>query len=411
LTRKDFSTSGMLGANFRIALEALWSNRVRSFLTTLGIFIGVAAVIGALTITQGVSEQITGTISSMGTNIITIAPGAASNRGAIGSGGSTQSLTTSDVAAVKKISYVTDVSPVVSVNAQVVYSNENWNTTIRGVDTNYQTIENWTVIQGMWFSESDATGSKPVAVIGQTVVEKLFGSGDNPVGKTIRVRDQLFKVVGVLEEKGSGMNSDDVIFIPSSTALNRLKNSTYVDQIIVQVSSSDLLDSVQSDISTTLRQRHHLQTGASDDFNMMNSSELLKTASQFTSTLTILLVGVAAISLTVGGIGIMNIMLVSVTERTREIGIRVSIGAQRSDIRNQFLIESLALSLLGGIIGLLMGLLIGWGVTSLAGLPFVISAASLITPFAVSGSIGVVFGLYPAVRASKLDPIVALRSV
>jgi putative ABC transport system permease protein len=412
LSAKDFKAGGMLGSNFSIALEALWANRVRSFLTTLGIFIGVAAVIAALTLTQGVSASINNTIAGLGTNVITIAPGAATNRGAIGGGGSSaQTLTMSDATAMKKVDGVTDVSPVISVSGvQVVYSNQNWNTRIQGVDTSYQTIENWNISQGMWFSDTDEVGAKPVAVIGQTVVDNLFGtSGVNPVGQTIRVRDQLFKVIGVLEAKGN--NSDDVIMIPSTTALDRLKNSIYVDQIIVQVTSSDDIDPAQQEITSLLRQRHHLQTGAANDFNLTNSSQLLQTASQFTTLLTALLVGVAAISLTVGGIGIMNIMLVSVTERTREIGIRMSIGARRQDIRNQFLIESLALSLLGGIIGLIIGLLIGGGVTHLVSIPFVVSATSLILPFAVSGTIGVVFGLYPAVRASNLDPIVALRSV
>jgi putative ABC transport system permease protein len=409
LTLKDFSAGGMLGSNFRIALEALWSNRVRSFLTTLGIFIGVAAVIAALTLTQGVSAAINNQIAGLGTNVINIIPGASNSRGAFG-GGSGQSLTSSDVTALKKVDYVTNISPVISVSAQVVYANQNWNTRIQGVSVNYQSIQNWNVAQGMWFSDNDEVGAKPVAIIGQTVVDNLFGAtGDDPIGKTIRVRDQLFRVIGVLEAKGS--NSDDVIFVPSSTALNRLKNSIYVDQIIVQVSSTDTIDPAQQEITTLLRDRHHLLKGTVNDFSLFNSQQLLQTAGQFTSMLTILLVGVAAISLTVGGIGIMNIMLVSVTERTREIGIRMSIGAQRKDIRNQFLIESLALSLLGGTIGLIIGLLIGWGVTSLATLPFIVSASSLIMPFAVSGSIGVIFGLYPAVRASKLDPIVALRSV
>lgn len=409
LTRKDFKSGGMFGSNLRIALEALWSNRVRSFLTTLGIFIGVAAVIAALTLTQGVSAAINDQIAGLGTNVINVLPGASKSRGAF-SGGSAQTLTMSDVTAIKKVAYVTSISPIISTSAQVVYGNQNWDTQVQGVSTSYQTIQNWNVTQGMWFSDTDEVGAKPVAVIGQTVVDNLFAtSGDDPIGKTIRIRDQLFKVVGVLEAKGSGQ--DDVIFIPSSTALNRLKNSIYVDRIVVQVGSADAIDPAQQEISALLRQRHHLQTGVANDFSFFNSQQLLQTASQFTTMLTILLVGVAAISLTVGGIGIMNIMLVSVTERTREIGIRMSIGAQRSDIRNQFLIESLTLSLLGGIIGLIIGLLIGLGVTHLANLPFIVSASSIIMPFAVSGTIGVVFGLYPAVRASKLDPIVALRSV
>ncbi|GHP00460.1 multidrug ABC transporter substrate-binding protein [Reticulibacter mediterranei] len=405
----------MFGPNFRIALEALWSNRVRSFLTTLGIFIGIAAVIAALTLTQGVSAQINSSIMGLGTNVITAAPGAARTRGAIGGGSSsggssTPSLTLSDVAAIKKVTYVTDVSPVISVSAQVVYSNQNWNTKIEGVDSSYQTIEGWNIAQGMWFSESDEAGAKPVAILGQTVVDNLFAtSGVDPIGQTIRIRDQLFKVVGVLEAKGSG--NDDIIMVPSTTALNRLKTSIYVDQIIIQVSSSDVINLAQQEIDELLRQQHHLQTGAADDFNLTNSSQLLQTANQFTTILTALFVGVAAISLTVGGIGIMNIMLVSVTERTREIGIRMSIGARRQDIRNQFLIESLTLSVLGGMIGLLIGLLIGAGVTYLVGIPFVVSTFSIIIPFAVSGTIGMVFGIYPAVRASKLDPIVALRSV
>ncbi|HYX51765.1 MAG TPA: FtsX-like permease family protein [Ktedonobacteraceae bacterium] len=249
------------------------------------------------------------------------------------------------------------------------------------------------------------------SLLGQTVYHNLFDtSGDDPIGRTIRVRDQLFRVIGVLQAKGGSFNQDDIVFVPFTAALTRLKNTTYVDQIQVQVDTADNVSQVQLDLNTLLERRHHIPNGSPDDFQTISSSQLLQTAQQFTQTLTFLLVGIAAISLTVGGIGIMNIMIVSVTERTREIGIRMSIGARRSDIRNQFLIEALVLSLGGGVIGMALGLLLGFAITHAFGLPFVITTSSILMPFMVSASIGIIFGLYPAVRASRLDPIVALRT-
>ncbi len=408
---RSFRRGNMIGANFTIAMEALWANKLRSLLTSLGIFIGVAAVIAALTLTQGVGSFINGNISSLGTNVITVSPGSSNTRGAFGGSGTTQSLTPADAAALTKIRHVTGVSPIISVNAQVVYGNQNWNTRIQGVNTSYQAIGGWDIAEGTWFSSTDDRAGRAVALLGQTVAHSLFdASGTDPVGQTIRVRDQLYRVIGVLAAKGGSFNQDDVVFIPFTTSLTRLKNSTYVDQIEVQIDDASNVNQVQTDLTTLIERLHRIPSGSPDDFRAISSSQLLQTAQQFSQTLTFLLVGIAAISLTVGGIGIMNIMIVSVTERTREIGIRMSIGARRADIRNQFLIEALVLSLIGGIIGMLIGFLLGFLITKLTGLPFVISLTSVLLPFLVSAAIGVTFGLYPAVRASRLDPIVALRT-
>ncbi len=413
LRGRGFRRGMMLGANFGSALEALWANRMRSLLTALGIFIGVAAVITAFTLTQGASAAINDRITGLGTNLIIIFPGEASRNGAFGAGGTTQSLTGPDALALEKISHVAGISPIITVTDQVIYGNQNWNTRVQGVNTNFQTIQNWQMAEGSWFSTSDQLGGAPVALLGQTVMHNLFdASGTDPIHRTIRIGAQLFRVAGVLQSKGNAgaSDQDDVIFVPFTTALTRLKNSIYVDQIQVQVDDPNNIDQVQQQITAILERRHRITNGAPDDFRLLNSNELLQTAQQFTQTLTVLLVGIASISLTVGGIGIMNIMIVSVTERIREIGIRMSVGARRGDIRNQFLIEALTLSLVGGMIGMILGLLLGFGVTHAFGLPFVVSVTSILMPFIVSATIGVVFGLYPAVRASRLDPIVALRS-
>jgi putative ABC transport system permease protein len=284
---------------------------------------------------------------------------------------------------------------------------------VQGVYPNYQSIQSWQMARGTWYSTDDETAAQPVAVIGQTIVDNLFATtGTNPIGQTIRINGQLFRVVGQLQSKGAQgfTNPDDVIFVPYSTALSRLKNSTYIDQIQVQVDNANNVNQVQLIVTALLEKRHHITAGVADDFRVRNSNQLVQTAQQQSTVLGALLVGIAAISLSVGGIGIMNIMLVSVTERTREIGIRMAIGARQRDIRNQFLIEALTLSSLGGIIGITLGILGGFALVSAFHLPFVPSIPAVLLAFGVSAAVGVVFGLYPAVRASKLDPIVALRT-
>jgi len=430
LKRHDFDQEGKLGSNVSIALHALGANRLRSLLTTLGIVIGVASVVSMVALIQGFSANITDTIASLGTNMIIIAPGTSNNIANSGlskngkisvssrvtsvlpSAETTLSLTPADATAVAGIADVTAVSPVLSDNAEVIYGNQNWNTRIAGVDPSLMQIQDWTIAQGSWFSTTDNRGARSVAVLGQTAYLQLFAaSGDDPIGKTIRIRNQLYSVIGVLQAKGGAPSTDDVVYVPFTTALARLKNNGYVDQILMRVDDSNNIDTVQQSITSLLEQRHHISKGTPDDFNLTSSKQLLQTFDQIFALATAMYVSIASISLTVGGIGIMNIMIVSVTERTREIGIRLSLGAQRQDIRNQFLIEAVTLSLIGGVIGLLLGLLMGLGLTNAFAIPLVVTPTSLLIPFAVSGGVGVLFGAYPAIRAARLDPIEALRSL
>lgn len=472
------------------ALEALQANRLRSFLTILGVIIGVAAVIAVVTLAQGVSQSISQRLAGLGTNLITISPGTATTTGARSAVGSAQTLTLDDAQALTQIAHVVNMSPLILTSGQVVYGNQNWNTTARGVYPVYQTMQNWQIAEGSWFSdEAEQTGA-PVAVLGQTVVQNLFSASTiDPIGQTIRINSQLFRVVGTLQAKGSqGLsNTDDVIFVPFSAANERLKPSPlYVDQIQVQVDDVNNIAQVQQNITTLLRARHHLRgsaptqgqqgSGASplrglgggaggsggnptrgfgggaggfgggsgsgnptrgsgsgsgsgsggattprigfasanvstpNDFQVFNGNQLVQTAQQSTAALTILLIGIAAISLFVGGIGIMNIMLVSVSERTREIGIRMAIGARQRDIRNQFLLEALLLSITGGVLGILTGFVAGYALTKgFGGFPFVFSPIAVALAFTVSAIVGISFGYYPAVHAAKLDPVIALR--
>ncbi|GAC1345059.1 MAG: ABC transporter permease [Ktedonobacteraceae bacterium] len=403
--RKTKSRRGMmLGANFSSAFDALWANRLRSLLTTLGVIIGVAAVIAVVTLTQGATTLLNQQLASLGTNTLIIFPGV---------GAATQSLAFDDAAALAKLPHVTNVSPVLYVRGQAVYANQNWNTAIEGVTPNFQSIQNWQIAEGSFFNANDEASGLSVAVIGQTVADNLFGTTSTaPVGQMIRINGQLFRVVGLLQSKGAQgfSNPDDVIFIPFTATLTHLRNSTYLDQIQVQVDNANNVNQAQANATALLEKRHHISKGSTDDFRVRNSNQLVQTAQQQSTVLAALLVGIAGISLTVGGIGIMNIMLVSVTERTREIGIRMAIGARQHDIRNQFLIEALALSVIGGIIGIMLGLLGGWALVSRFNLPFVPGIGAVLLAFGVSAAVGVVFGLYPAIRASKLDPIVALRT-
>jgi putative ABC transport system permease protein len=397
-----------IGASLESAMEAIWANRLRSLLTMLGIFIGVGAVIAALTLTQGASAYISNRIESLGINSIIVFPGTSREGGASQGSSSLQTLTPRDAQTLESLPHVVAVSPIITVSEQVVYGNQNWTTTVEGVNTQFQSIQGWTMAQGLWFSTNDDQTGNSVALLGDTVAHSLFdASGTNPLGQTIRIGTQVFHVAGVLAAKGSGQ--DDVVFIPFNTARIRLKNTTTVDQILVEADTTNNVNAVQQAVTKALEKNHHIQAGGIDDFNTVNFAQFLQTSQQVTQTLTFLLVGIAAISLTVGGVGIMNIMLVSVTERTREIGIRMSVGARRRDIRNQFLIEALVLCLAGAAIGTLLGLLIGYGVTNLFRFPFVVTTITIALPVVVSVGITVIFGLYPAIQAARLDPIEALR--
>src|SRR5215469_1689785 len=403
----------LIGASLTSALEALWSNRLRSLLTILGVIVGVAAVIVAVTITEGTSASINSRVAGLGTNTLTINSGAAVSGGASQGIGTAQTLMLRDATAIASVSHVVNVTPIKSVSAQLVYSGQNWSTRALGVYPSYQSIGNWQLAEGSWYTQADEDAGTPVAVLGQTTEQNLFtGVAQDPIGQTMLINSQPFRVAGVLQPKGTSaaVNQDDVVFVPFSAAATRLKNTPYVDQIQVQVDNANHVNSTESAITSLLERLHGLPPGGPDDFTIRSSDQLVQTAQSFSQTLTFLLVGIAAISLLVGGIGIMNIMLVSVTERTREIGIRMAVGARRGDIRNQFLIEALTLSASGGLIGVILGLIGGYIMTSVFALPFAPNLFSILLAFGVAAAIGVCFGFYPAVSASRLDPIVALRT-
>jgi putative ABC transport system permease protein len=394
------------------AIEALRANKSRSILTALGIIIGVAAVIAIVSLGQGSTAQITSQMSSLGTNVLTVAPGSTSSSGIAGGAGTSSSLKENDGTAIAtQIEGIRALSATVSGSAQIIAGGENWQTRVTAVEPEYQQINNWQVTQGAFFTEADNTAAKNVAVIGQTVASELFPNGESAVGQQIRVRNVPFTVVGVLASKGSGMggDQDDTVLIPFKAGQIRLFGSTSISSILIQASSDNQMSTMSDEITTLLRTRHRIQTGDSDDFSIRNNSDLIKTMSSISSTLTYLLGGVAGVSLLVGGIGIMNIMLVSVTERTREIGIRLAIGARGSDILSQFLIEALVLALLGGIVGILLGAGIAFVVTRVLGWAFTVSAAAVAISFGFSALVGIGFGVYPARKASRLNPIEALR--
>jgi len=400
-----------LANNFEVAANGIKANKLRASLTMLGIIIGVSAVIIMISVGQGASKKISDQISSMGSNLLMVSAGA--GQGAVrGSGGNVNTLTVADAEAISELNKVVYVAPELSSSATVGYASQTWTTQFNGTTPEYQLIKDWPTTSGSFFTEDDVTGATPVAVLGQTVVDNLYPDGTEPVGTTIRINKLSFTVVGVLKSKSAsmgGQDQDDVIYIPITTAQRRMLGVNYVRMINVQTDSQESMSYVQSSIENLLRQRHRLTGTSSDDFNVRNMASLLETVESTSAVLTLFLAGVAAISLLVGGIGIMNIMLVSVTERTREIGLRMAVGATESDIRNQFLVEALALCLVGGLAGILIGIIGSKIISQFAGWQTTVTLSSILLSTGFSAAIGIFFGYYPAKKAAGLDPIEALR--
>jgi putative ABC transport system permease protein len=394
------------------AFRALQRNKMRSFLTMLGIIIGVAAVIAMLAIGQGAQYSVKKQISSLGTNVLIIFPGSQQQGGVRTGAGSMTTLTEDDAEAIaRECPAVAYVSPGTGAGGQVIAGNLNWFTGVSGVGVDYLAIRQWSVEYGDFFTEQDVKARAKVCVLGKTVADNLFPEG-TPVGQTIRIRNVPVKVIGVLSRKGQnamGQDQDDVIIMPYSTVLARLSHYPYLRQILVSAVSPTAIPVAQRQITDLLRMRHKIMPGESDDFTIRNQADIVETATATTKILTILLASIASVSLLVGGIGIMNIMLVSVTERTREIGIRMSVGARGRDILAQFLIEALVLSLLGGMIGIALGVAGSSVISNLAKWPSIVTVFSIILSFGFSIVVGIFFGFYPARKAALLNPIEALR--
>lgn len=397
----------------KIAVKALYNNKLRGFLTMLGIIIGVASVITMLAIGQGSKKSIQAEISEMGSNMIMIHPGGDMRGGVRQSADAMQSLKLTDFDdIVSKTSYVTHVSPSVNSSGQVVYGANNSPTSVYGVNSDYLDIKCYKVADGDFFSEQDVKTASKVCVIGKTVVDNLFTNGENPVGKIIRFGTIPFRIVGVLESKGynsMGMDQDDLILAPYTTVQKRILAVTHLQQIVCSALSEEYTEQAIEEITEILRANHKLKESDDDDFNIRSQQELSSMLTSTTDMMTILLAAVAGISLLVGGIGIMNIMYVSVTERTREIGLRMSIGAKGRDILAQFLIESVLISVTGGIIGVFLGIGSAMLVNVLASYPIYIQPWSVVLSFAVCTITGIFFGWYPAQKAAMLDPIEAIR--
>jgi len=402
-------------ASLRIALRALVVNKMRSALTMLGIIIGVSAVIAMIAVGSGAKQRIEEQIASMGSNLLMVQSGSATSGGFRGGAGTVPTLTVDDAKAIEtEIPGVRYVSPSISGVAQVVYGNQNWSTIIQGTAPEMLEIRGWLLSSGRSFTEQELGGAAKVCVLGQTVVDNLFGAIE-PVGQIVRIKKIPFMVIGVLSPKGQttwGQDQDDLIFVPLTTGQKQLFGQTFpgmVRNIAVQAWGPEEIKQAETQINQLLRQRHRIQPGQENDFSVRNLTELMSSREESANVMSLLLGAIASISLIVGGIGIMNIMLVSVTERTREIGIRIAVGAKSRDILLQFLIESLVLSLMGGILGIGIGILGTVVLSSFTQWPTLFSIQSILLAFLFSGSVGVFFGFYPARKASLLNPIEALR--
>jgi putative ABC transport system permease protein len=397
---------------FKVSFRSILKNRMRSFLTSLGIIIGVSAVIVMVAVGEGSQTRIKNQISSLGSNLILIRPGSRDFGGINQGTGSFNRLTLEDAEKLSaEATLASAVSPVVQARAQVVGGDGNWNTSIQGVGANFLTVKDWPLSSGEFFTERDVQSKSKVAVLGQDVVNALFPDRD-PIGQQIRINNTPFRVIGVLSMKGQtamGTSQDDIIMSPSTTVLFRLSGGRYISSIYASAVSTDKIPAAQEELRGLLRKAHRLKQGEDDDFIVRNQTEIIDAASQISVVLTMLLGAVAGVSLVVGGIGIMNIMLVSVTERTREIGIRLAVGARGRDVMIQFLTEAVLLSLVGGIIGMALAVLVSYGLKQFFDIFTALSWGVAFLAFAFSGAVGIFFGLYPARKAASLNPIDALR--
>lgn len=402
-------------STFKIALRSLKVNKMRSILTSLGIIIGVSAVIIMLSVGEGAKNKISKDIESIGSNLLMVMSGSTTAGGVRMGGGTQPTLTLSDAESIlKNCSSVADVAPVVAEVKQLVFSNQNWSTSVYGVNQGYMSVNNWETQEGREILKEDDKNATKVVVLGSTVVTNLFGDLD-PIGKTIRIAGSPFKVIGILKSKGQsgmGQDQDDKALIPLSTAQKKLFGTNFpgtVKFISVQAKSTEDLSDAEDEITALLRERHNIGKNKDDDFTVRNFTQMMETIKQTVATMTLLLGSIASVSLLVGGIGIMNIMLVSVTERTKEIGIRMAIGAKAIDIRIQFLIEALLLSMAGGLIGIILGVLIAKIIQLCTGMNIAITFFPILLSFGFSGIVGIGFGFYPAYKASLLNPIDSLR--
>ncbi|HSM92395.1 MAG TPA: ABC transporter permease [Anaeromyxobacteraceae bacterium] len=401
---------------FRVAWRALLRNKTRSFLTTLGIVIGVTAVIAMVTIGDGAKARVQQTFEAMGSNMLILLPGTTTHGGMGGGFGSLPTVTWDDLRAIQtELAAVRYVSPNLRAAAPVVAEDQNWTTSIFGVGADYFQIRNWGTATGSLFGTSDVDAGSKVVLIGQTVATQLYGEGIDPVGRTVRIKGVPFTVVGMLESKGQsamGQDFDDSVFVPYSTFLAKIQSglkNVIAGAVMIGADSAENTRKAEEQVRALLRDRHHLPEGTDDDFSIRNLTEMASGVEQGTRTMTLLLAAIAAVSLLVGGIGIMNIMLVSVTERTREIGVRMAVGARQRDILLQFLVESLTLAATGGAVGVALGLGGAIWLASSFGWPILVRPGVIVIAVTFSALVGVGFGLYPARKASKLDPIQALR--
>ena len=399
-------------AILRIALKALRQNTLRTGLTMLGIVIGVGAVICVVAIGEGAAATVERAITNIGANMIWVEAGGVNRNGVRTGAFGTKSLVLEDFEIIKRqISVVTDVTPQVDTRIQVVYGNQNWGTTVRGVGPEYLALKGWSITRGGMYTDADVERAANVCVLGQTVVDQLFGAQD-PIGETIRVKDQPCLVAGVLAVKGqsaTGQDQDDTFLMPYTAVMKKIKGQTWLDDILMSATSAAVVDQAERDIAVLLRERHHIRPGTDDDFNLRHPTEIAEAVKQSTQTMEVLLAAIASVSLLVGGIGIMNIMLVSVTERTREIGLRQAVGARGRDVMRQFLVEAVILSLIGGAIGVGLGMAGAQTIADMFQWPTRVSSNAIVLAFGCSAAIGVFFGYYPARKAAQLDPIEALR--